>query len=101
VECGDAGDGVVDRVAAASAWAQDLVVFESGDGVFCDGSVFTESAVVAVCDDAAAGPAAWRSDAVAAAVAAVPGRPRRVGERFCRAFRGRRRRRCGCLAARR
>jgi hypothetical protein len=37
VGCGDAGDGVVDRVAAASALAEDLVVFESGDGVFGDG----------------------------------------------------------------
>jgi hypothetical protein len=31
VQCGDACDDVVDRVAAASAWAQDLVVFEAGD----------------------------------------------------------------------
>jgi hypothetical protein len=45
VECGDAGDGVADRLAAASALAEDLVVFEPGDGVFCDGPSFTEPAV--------------------------------------------------------
>jgi hypothetical protein len=50
VQCSDACDGVVDRVAAASAWAQDLVVFEAGDGVFCDGSAFTEPAAVPVCE---------------------------------------------------
>jgi hypothetical protein len=60
VECGDACGGVVDRVAAASALAQDLVVFESGAGAFCDSSTFTEPAVVPVFDDAPTGPAAWR-----------------------------------------
>src|SRR5215468_6419439 len=33
VECGDAGDGMIDRLASASAWAEDLVVFESGGWV--------------------------------------------------------------------
>jgi hypothetical protein len=58
VECGDAGDGVVDRGTAASALAEDLVVFESGDGVLGAGSAFAESAVVSVVDDASVGSAA-------------------------------------------
>jgi hypothetical protein len=61
VECCDAGDGVVDRVAAVSAWAENLVVLESGDGVFCRGPAFAEPAVAAVFGDAVAGPAVWRS----------------------------------------
>jgi hypothetical protein len=71
VECCDACDGVVDRVAAVSAWAEDLVVFEPGDGVFCDSSAFAEPAVVPVFGDAAVGPAAWRSYAVAPSIVAV------------------------------
>jgi hypothetical protein len=71
VECGDAGDGVVDPLAAASALAEDLVDFEAGDGVFCDGAAFTETAAVSVCDDAPVGSSSWCADAVAAAVAAV------------------------------
>jgi hypothetical protein len=58
VRCGDAGDGVVDRGAAAAALAQYLVVFEAGGGVLGAGSAFAESAVVAVADDAAVGSAA-------------------------------------------
>ncbi|MGW9030828.1 hypothetical protein ACWGQ5_43580 [Streptomyces sp. NPDC055722] len=56
VECGDAGDGVVDPLAAASALAEDLVDFEADDAVFCDGAAFTETAVVSVFDDASSGP---------------------------------------------
>lgn len=40
VECGDASDGVVDRLTPAPALAEDLVVFEPGDGVLCDGPAF-------------------------------------------------------------
>jgi hypothetical protein len=58
VECGDAGDGVVDRGAAASALARDLMVFEAGDRVLCAGPAFAEPPVVPVADDAAVWPAA-------------------------------------------
>jgi hypothetical protein len=73
VECGDPGDGVVGRVAAGAALAEDWVVFEASDGVFGDGSAFTEPAVVVVFDDAPVWfwSPAWRSDALAAVVAAV------------------------------
>ncbi|MGI5133422.1 hypothetical protein [Streptomyces sp. CA-106110] len=73
VECGDVGDGMIDRLAPASALAEDLVVFEPGDGVFCDAPSFAESAVGAVFDDAAIRPAVWCANAVAASVAAVTG----------------------------
>ncbi|MFI6358182.1 hypothetical protein ACIBJF_37445 [Streptomyces sp. NPDC050743] len=41
VECGDASDGVVDRLTPTPALAEDLVVFEPGDGTFdpADGDV--------------------------------------------------------------
>jgi hypothetical protein len=58
VERGGAGQGVVDRLAVASALAEDLVVFESGDGVFGTGASFAEPAVVPVADDAAVRAAA-------------------------------------------
>jgi hypothetical protein len=58
VECGGAGDGVVDRGAASAALARDLVVFEAGDGVFCAGMAFAEPAVVQVFDDVPVGFAA-------------------------------------------
>ena len=48
VECGDAGDGVVHRLSAAAALAEDLVVLEAGDGVFGAGSGLVESLVVPV-----------------------------------------------------
>ncbi|MFF3518015.1 hypothetical protein [Streptomyces sp. NPDC002573] len=44
VECGDAGDGVVDRLAAAPALVEDLMVYEPGDGVLGDGPSFAEPA---------------------------------------------------------
>jgi hypothetical protein len=57
VQRGDAGDGVVDRGAAAADLAEDLVVFQAGDGVFGAGSALAESLVVAVADDFAVGSA--------------------------------------------
>jgi hypothetical protein len=45
MKCRAPGYGVVDRVAAASALPQDLVVFEAGDGVFGDCPAFAEPAV--------------------------------------------------------
>jgi hypothetical protein len=50
VQRGDAGDGVIDSPAAASALAEDLVVFEAGDGVFGDRAASSESTVVPVFD---------------------------------------------------
>jgi hypothetical protein len=58
VECGDAGDGVVDCSSAPAALAEDPVVLEAGDGVFDDRAAFAEPAVVPVADDAAVGSAA-------------------------------------------
>ncbi|MGI5137375.1 MULTISPECIES: hypothetical protein [unclassified Streptomyces] len=71
MDCGDAGDAMVDGIATAPALAEDLVVFEAGDGVFFDRSPFAEPSVGVVFDDAAVGSAAWRAHAVDAAVAAL------------------------------
>jgi hypothetical protein len=73
VECGDAGDGVVDRSFAASALAEDLVVLESGDGVFGSGPAFPKSAMVPVSGDAAVGALVGWADARVSAVASVTG----------------------------
>jgi hypothetical protein len=59
VECGDARDGVIDRVAAASAPAEDPVVLGSGDGVFGAGTAFAEPPVGSIPDDFAVGAASW------------------------------------------
>jgi hypothetical protein len=79
VECGDAGDGMVNAGASASALAEDLVVFEAGDGVFGDRSAFAEPAVGSVFDDAAVRSSARAADAVDAAVPSVAGDPPVVG----------------------
>jgi hypothetical protein len=57
VGCGDAGDGVVDRGAAASALAEDPVVLAAGDGVFDACAAFPEPAAVSVAGDAPVGAA--------------------------------------------
>jgi hypothetical protein len=54
VECGDAGDGMVDRGTAAAAPAEYPVVFAAGDG----GAASAEASVVPVLDDVTVGPAA-------------------------------------------
>src|SRR5262249_10743413 len=71
---------MVDCFAAAAALPEDLVVFERSDGVLGYGAPFPEPAVVSVFDDAAVWSAARCSRLVAAAVAAVAGGPRVVGE---------------------
>jgi hypothetical protein len=48
---------VVDRLAAASALTEYLVVLQAGDGVLGDGTAFAEPLVVAVADDATVGAA--------------------------------------------
>ncbi|MEU6325347.1 hypothetical protein, partial [Streptomyces sp. NPDC047009] len=58
----DAGDGVVDGVAAAAALPQDLMVFEACDGVFGYCSPFPEPFVGPIFDDAAVWSATWCSD---------------------------------------
>ncbi|MGW2930273.1 hypothetical protein ACWDA7_00025 [Streptomyces sp. NPDC001156] len=77
VECCDSCDGVVDAVAFASALAQDLVVFEVGDGVFGDSAAPAEPAVVAVFDDAADPVAHWqlRADSDLVVLAGLVVRP--------------------------
>jgi len=59
VKDGDTRHSMIDCLAAAPALAKDLVVFESGDGVFCGGPAFAEPFVGAVFDDAAVRTAAW------------------------------------------
>jgi hypothetical protein len=48
---------VVDSLAAASAWAEYLVVLQPGDGVLGSGAALAEPLVVAVADDASVGAA--------------------------------------------
>jgi hypothetical protein len=55
VGCGDAGDCVVDRGAAAAALAEDLVVLAAGDGVVGACAAFAQPAVVSVAGDAPVG----------------------------------------------
>jgi hypothetical protein len=86
VKRGDASDGVVDSVASASALAQDLVVFEAGDGAFGAGAAFSEPPVGAVFGNSPAGPSPGRGDVRVSTVAAVADQPRVLGQSLTESF---------------